>query len=472
MTAPMAKAENITVDQAKDAAAHFLQHNSTLTRITAEQLTLAYQWNNDSLGVASMYLFTAPAEGWIIMAATTVMNPVMGFADDNVFDVDNMAPQLEWWLEGYHEMICEVQNADARLSFEDSKSWKELYSHAMTGTKASNYLMDEKWDQGGIYGTDYNIYCPEVNGYVCPVGCVATALAQICHYYGYPTRPKGSISYAWQTGGQRLAINFDTIQTLDYSIMPNTIKNNTPRNEREEISRLGYYLGLGVHMEYDWDGSGASSEDVVSAMYRYFKYSNGQYIIRRAIEDTAFLDGIKRDLAKNRPVYMSGRSSTGSGRDAAGHAWVCDGFRSSDGQYHMNWGWGGTGNGFFRLAENDMPISSMGYNFNAQTYGRYQTVIVGMIPPQDSTDRQVGVVEVENNVTLGRPYPNPATMSVVLPYSTRDASELQVFGVNGRLVESHRLPAGEGEVTLRVDALPSGIYIYRMGAAYGKFVVR
>lgn len=465
------KADNVSVDQAKDVAAHFLQHNSTLARITADQLTLTHQWNNEALGVPSMYLLSAPAEGWVIVAATTVMDPIVGYADDNVLDPDNMAPQLEWWLEEYNKLVVAFQTVDAEHSLENSNEWKTLEGHGLVGTKASNYLMDSEWDQGGIRGTDYNIFCPEVNDTVCPVGCVATALAQICYYYGYPKSPKGSINYTWRTGGRRLAIRFDTVAPLDYSLMPNKIRTSSTRAQREEVSRLGYYLGLGVHMEYGADGSGASSEDVASAMNRYFKYSTGTYIRRRQIDDTAFLNGLKRDLASNRPVYMSGKSSTGSGRDAAGHAWVCDGL-NSNGRFHMNWGWGGGGNGFFRLAENDMAISQYGYNFNDYYAGGYQTIIVGMVPPQDSTDRFVGVPTVDEVATLGHPYPNPATWSVVIPYSTREAADLQVYAVNGQLVETRRIEAGDGEVTLRVDALPAGIYVYRMGAAYGKFVVR
>ena len=73
---------------------------------------------------------------------------------------------------------------------------------------------------------------------------------------------------------------------------------------------------------------------------------------------------------------------------------------------------------------------------------------------------------------LGMPYPNPAILSVALPYSTREAVELQVYNVSGCLVESRRIQAGDGEVVLRVDALPAGMYIYRMGNAHGKFMVR
>ena len=176
LATPLVQAENVTVEQAKDAAAHYLQHNTSLTRITPEQLTLAHQWNNDELGVASMYLFTAPEEGWIIMAATTAMDPVVAFTDEGVFD-GRMAPAQAEWLDSYSDMVCAVQNLDNEKSLGDSPEWTELANHSLYGTKASVTLLKTRWDQGGPSGTDYNMFSPVVNDSVAPTGCVATALA-------------------------------------------------------------------------------------------------------------------------------------------------------------------------------------------------------------------------------------------------------------------------------------------------------
>ena len=80
MATSAASAENITVSQAKDAAAYYMQCYTNLTRLTADQLTLVRQWNNSEMGIPSMYLLTAPERGWIIMAATTVIDPVVAYA--------------------------------------------------------------------------------------------------------------------------------------------------------------------------------------------------------------------------------------------------------------------------------------------------------------------------------------------------------------------------------------------------------
>lgn len=465
LAAPMTRAENITVEQAKDAAAHYLQHRSKLTRVTADQLTLAYQWNNPALGVPSMYLFSTPFEGWIIMAATTAMDPVVAYSDEEGY-AGHLVPPQEMWLDDYNGFVCAVQNADAEKALGDSHEWLELSTHGLKDADSDIVLLTTRWNQGTNLGDDYNIFSPVINDSVAPTGCVATALAQICYYYSFPKQPKGSVSYRnSRDNNRKMAINFDTVPPLDYSIMPLAIRMSTSRERREEVSRLAYYLGLCAKMQFGADLSGTSSENAVSGMRLNMKYSRGTILYRNGT-DLNYIRSLRNELVHDRPVYMAGASG-GSGAHAGGHAWVCDGYKKIDTtKYHMNWGWGGTGNAFYNLQANNLQITGQPYNFKYS-----QEMIINMIPPADSTDRNVGIVEVNDYTELGAPYPNPASYSVNIPYSTREAATLQVFSINGTLVSSQHVQAGEGQVTLRVDALPAGIYVYRMGSAYGKLVV-
>ena len=477
MATPMVQAENLTADQAKEAAAYYMQQNTTLTRLTADQLTLSYQWNNESLNVPSMYLFTA-REGWIIMAATTSMSPVVAYADDEVFDMQRVPPQMKWWLEGYNEIVCATQISDAEKPLGDNSDWLVLANHQLKGNggKGNVILLKEKWDQGEPDGQQWNMLSPVINDSVCPTGCVATAMAQICHYYKYPVRPVNTNTYSftyWDKDlGNRtdtLTVNYEDSAAFDFDLMPNAkvIPQASTYAARYEASRLAYYLGTSVKMQYEPSGSGTQSSRVPGAMKKFFKYQRGTQISRSVSNpsrDTAFVGKIRRDLEKGYPVYMSGSSSTGGGTHAAGHAWVCDGYSTTDSNmYHMNWGWGGSGNKMFNLVANT-NMTAGGYNFT-----RNHDAIIGMIPPADSI---VGIRTVDAAATLGHAYPNPASISIVLPYSTDRAADMNVYSVDGRLVMSQRVQAGDGKVTLRVDAMPSGIYIYRLGTAYGKFVVR
>ena len=52
---------------------------------------------------------------------------------------------------------------------------------------------------------------------------------------------------------------------------------------------------------------------------------------------------IYSDLKAGHPVYYDGVNGSNTGA----HAFVVDGY-SSDGFFHLNWGWGGMSNGYFR----------------------------------------------------------------------------------------------------------------------------
>lgn len=492
---PTAKADNITVEQAQDAALHYMQHNAYIGRMEPSDLTLVYQYMNDELNVPSMYVFNLPKEGWIIMAATTVINPVVAFNDVASFDPDNMAPAAAEWLNLFNEVVCGIQKLDAEKSLGSCEDWDKLENHLLTGnTKDSQViLIKTTWDQGDYDGTIYNMFAPKATSsapggyYTCPTGCVATALAQICNYYQFPKKPRGlaQTSYSWnagetyilyngsyrdvtyQSGSGTKRMNFDSRDTLpfDYSLMPNSLTARTALNKRKEVSRLGWYLGIAVKMSYNPGGSSSNDEKVMQGMPTNFKYTVGTYTNRTSSNTTYYMNLLREDLMKKRPVYMTGVSTVGDGRDAGGHAFICAGYMQEDqNMYYMNWGWGGGSDAWYNLRANTQEsMYAGGYAFTD-----YQSHITGMIPEGDS----VNIATMEEVVSLGAAYPNPATYSVKIPYRCDNASELTIYNALGQPVETRRVQAGNSEVTVRVDAMPKGIYIYRMGDAYGKFIVR
>jgi hypothetical protein len=68
---------------------------------------------------------------------------------------------------------------------------------------------------------------------------------------------------------------------------------------------------------------------------------------------TAWENLLKAELDADRPIEYAGYDNSGGG-----HAWVCDGYQGTN-YFHMNWGWGGYGNGYFYLTNLNPP----GYTF-------------------------------------------------------------------------------------------------------------
>ena len=59
-----------------------------------------------------------------------------------------------------------------------------------------------------------------------------------------------------------------------------------------------------------------------------------------------------------------------------------------------------------------------------------------------------------------------------MPLRRSDDHGMQIYGIDGKLIATRRVLPGTGEVTLCVDALPKGVYVYRLNSQSGKFIVR
>lgn len=471
----MLNARNLPEKEVKSAAAYYMSHYAGQD-VDASELEVVIQYDNETLGIPAAYLLNVSDWGWILMAANSATDPVIAYNEHCTFPTKDvqMPENMRWWIEEYLDMVKAVQVADEEQHFADADEWTALFNMTLPSLPKAgtpeHVLMGEEWDQGNDQGTDYNMYSPVVSGIHCPTGCVATALAQIMHYYRFPVQPRMSTSYTWN--GQTLALNFDTM-TFDYSLMPNRITSASTEAQRREVSKLGYAVGVAMKMNYGADGSGAYSSNIPRVIADYFKYTGTRTSLdRNGNGDTAFVSAVRNELKHQRPVYMHGRSSTGNDAHTSGHAWVCCGYNDNrPNMYWMNWGWSTymlAANTWYNLKTNNMPISGSDYNFNVN-----QGVILDMVPPQDSTHINiVGIDEVENTASLSAAYPNPAIISVKLPYSTNIVADMTIYSIDGKLIERRRVNAGNGEVELNVSKMPAGIYIYRLCGATGKFMVQ
>jgi photosystem II stability/assembly factor-like uncharacterized protein len=149
--------------------------------------------------------------------------------------------------------------------------------------------------------------------------------------------------------------------------MPNNSGNSS-------VAWLMYHCGIAVDMDYDPAGSGAHTQDATLALANYFKYDQTSinFYNRADYDDPTWISMLKTELDNLRPIVYSGRS-TASG----GHAFVFDGYNSSD-QFHVNWGWSGAYNGYFSIG--DLTPSS--YNFNDEN-----GAVIGIQPAVEGEEK-------------------------------------------------------------------------------------
>jgi hypothetical protein len=104
----------------------------------------------------------------------------------------------------------------------------------------------------------------------------------------------------------------------------------------------------------------------------------------------------------------------------------------------------------------------MRYNFNERL-----NYMKNMVPHGTES-----IAEAMDATELGSPYPSPAVHSVVLPYDAPVASDLIIYNIEGKVVATYHVQPGLGELTVNVEGMPSGMYIYRMNSRSGRFIVK
>lgn len=475
---------NVTLGQARDVAAYAIAIENGMDKYDVASARLVYQINNPVLDIPVAYYFNVGSNAFVIVAGHKSSMPIIGMSADDTLNVDNMPPAMQWWVESYSEMIAEAQLQDLQPASDVEKVWATYEDHTQipSSGKATNWLIDTKWDQGYNENPTYNLYCPVHFHKYCYTGCVATAAAQIVNYYQFPAVGRYTKAYylTYTVDGETTIRTSPVATTIfynqtfyDYAHMPLELYRSSDSAEIKAVALLMFHIGVAVDAEYGIDGTSAISENLINCMKRYFKYKNSSQLYRSSFTDAKWCDTLRYSIDRKAPLYFSAASPEGGDIHANGHAFICHGYHpTSTNLFRMNWGWGGSGDGWYNMESiNGLnPPSSYGgrYNFCSR-----QAVLMGLMPPDDSN--RYMTIHVAEEGTLHAAYPNPACYQVTIPYSLQqnNTSVLEIYDVAGRQMEQRVLTPGEGEVRINVTAYPKGVYLYRLkGGTMRKFVVQ
>ncbi len=391
-------AEKVSPQQALQAAQSFLSQQTATGRRAASanaQLTMTEQVNG-------LYVFNVSGDnGFVIVSNDDRTDAVLGYADQGHFDADNMPDNMRAWLQEYANQIAWMQAHDVPvLNVQASR-------RAATPVKEEiPQLLSTYWDQT----EPYNNKCPEYqSGYTSATGCVATAMAQVMYYHKYPQTTTQQIpSYTWASKGTTLGPL--GITTFDWNNMKTSYSGSETSTQKTAIAKLMQYCGYSVEMNYG-ASSGASSSDVAPALINYFGYNSGttQLVVRSLYAYSDWIDIIYHELANDRPVFYSGSS------DGGGHAFVVDGYAGED-YFHVNWGWSGTSNGYFKLSALDPAVQGTGGSSSTDGYHYGQDAVIGIQKSSESGT-------VHSKVTTALNTPSLSLQSITLSKSSINVGE-------------------------------------------------
>ena len=374
-------AEHVTPETAQKVAKTFLNNNGAKSAQLTDLTNVA--------GFSNLYIFNGE-EGFVVMAADNCVQPILGYSLTGKFVAENMPSNVSGWLQGYNDEIQYAIEHQMRATDETAQLWNDLIegnSKAARATTVVNPLVQTTWDQNGFYYYSggqlhifelYNNLCPYDNtaGERTVTGCVATAMAQIMKYWSYPAQGIGSHSYTPYTRPD-LGVQSANFGSTNYSWsnMPNSLSQSSSDVQINAIAVLMYHCGVSVDMMYDISangGSAAYAEDIPNALRNYFNYKSTANIkYKSSYSNNNWINLLKAELNASRPIEYNGRG------DAGGHAFVCDGYNSSN-QFHFNWGWSGSNDGFYSLTSLNPGSGGAGgggYNFTDN-----QSAIFGIEP--------------------------------------------------------------------------------------------
>jgi hypothetical protein len=330
-------AKTVTMDVASIVADnYFSNHNRTVTRTVVNSFSVDYE------GITVYHVFNYEGGGFVVVAADDAVTPILAQSNEGYIDREIANPAAKYWFDSYSKEIAQIISSNADNT-ETLKLWNNIFKNeSRQSFTETGPLLTTTWDQTQWY----NYYCPEnpyIPGAHVPTGCVATAMGQIMKYHNFPAQGVLSHSYVNENFGIQTADFGNTTYNWD------SIGSIANSSNYKYISKLLYHAGVSVDMEYDLGSSGARCEFVPWALTNYFNYD--PLTIGTAPKynytDIEWKEMLKAELNASRPVFYRGNDSVGS----PGHAWVCDGWRSGDDMFHMNWGWSGAADGWFTIGE-------------------------------------------------------------------------------------------------------------------------
>lgn len=330
---------------------------------------LAYQWESTALSGPMLYIFNneQEEEGYMIVGADSSLPMLLGYSSEGTFSFEDSSPAMQWWIEEYGQQIewAQKHRSPSPATYGDENR-----------TPVSP-IIKTQWNQS----TPYNGQCPQ--NY--PTGCVATAMAQVAKAFEWPPQNGiGTHSYPW-TKSTTLSFDYEAATFKWDEMISNYETEPYTESQAEAVATLMYAAGVGVDMAYASGGSGAPAYRIPYALVNHFGYDKGAtFRIREYFSDEQWQDMIYEEVKAGRPVLYGGQSQS------VGHEFICDGY-ADDGFFHINWGWAGRCDGYFRLSALNPYEHGIGGSTTGDGYNFNQEIITGICPPMEGSVRYLPI---------------------------------------------------------------------------------
>ena len=269
--------------------------------------------------------------GYVVVADNNELpSVVLAFAKEGNLNTKNGTMQSI--LRSYSRDIALWEEGKAETTEEDTVYYQRK------DTICQPLLPRVYWGQN----FPYNLLMPkDANDKNSLTGCASVAIAEIMNYHRHPAQGTGVSLYSHNVeNGKKFSfiVEYDSLRPKWNAMAPQyTIEDISAA--ANSVCPLLYYCAMAAETNFGNDGSSGFTMPTYIALSKHFGYHPEIYYVRKMeLTDSQFVQFLYKELEQKRPLLCCGHQ----------HIFTCDGFLNDF--FHIDWGWKGAMNGYFKLS--------------------------------------------------------------------------------------------------------------------------
>lgn len=297
------------------------------------------------------YIFNAENnQGFVIVSGDDRSEEILGFSDKGFLDVDNLPSGLLYMLDTFEEDLQKLDEQGYTNTVDAQASSNSRRKSISVAREPIAPLIKTYWTQSSPF---VDMMTEDV------VGCQRIASAQLLYYWGCDKTLAtiSNVPTSIQESGKYPP------QTFDMSKIRSHYRSGATDEEKAEVARyiscVRYSLGTGTQ------------SDMVSKGPKFWGITPGAILYRQNCFPDDFERIVYEEVKNGAPVFVGGHCKSAT----PNHYFLVDGY-SHDDFFHINWGWAGVCDGYFRLS----PLNAYNWSTVANWSQTFEALI-GMRGP-------------------------------------------------------------------------------------------
>jgi hypothetical protein len=412
---------------------------------------------------ALFYVVQLLPVGYVVVSASRRLPPVPAYSLTYDFGTHTVQNPLYWLLQ------TDLAN---RLEYFKLHPDASDYQYAWDSLESSGHGGFEQWPATGNgwlktnwtqYGP-YNNFCPidPVTQQRSLAGCPAVAMAQIVNYHQTTNNLQfdDTDDYYHSYAGRNFWID-DDHATHGFPSFPQLNEFLDTLNahyaaglnlSNQDMATLVFASGVACKQVFTSQVSGTFG--VNQAYDAFLRFGFEEALLLTEQDETLYLQ-LQQNIKDALPAHLALVDPGWT----TGHNVVVDGYNTDD-YYHLNFGWGGSANGWYLLPQ-EMP-----YNLTV-----IEGLVVDIKPISTAVSERPEAIAERILV-----YPNPSDGVTTFSFSEIiKSSALHIYNINGKHVKTIEAIKGK-EVSISTATWPVGLYLFHLQhdagmIGHGKFMV-